>query len=168
MKFFLAADILTGLCIEWAKAKARALRWYEEVRLVCEEMRRAVVYCQWKARWWQQQAERRPDASPEVREGLRAYALEHTAEENSMAVRWSTGWQPALEAAQTFLAEKDDEIPSPQEDTVAAGSATSDVASGPSTVVPPPRVPAFRVLDTTLDGEDSFESDDEGWDEDEA
>ncbi|KIP01314.1 hypothetical protein PHLGIDRAFT_55306, partial [Phlebiopsis gigantea 11061_1 CR5-6] len=80
------------LFIEWAKAKARASRWSEEVELICEEMRRAITYCTWKANWWQSRAEQRPDASPEMREGLRAYALQHAQEEKALAARWSAGW----------------------------------------------------------------------------
>ena len=38
--------------VEWSKSKARAERWREEVILLSEEMRRVLVYFEWKARWW--------------------------------------------------------------------------------------------------------------------
>ena len=34
---------------EWPKARARMLRWNEELLIVQEEMRRAIVYLNWKA-----------------------------------------------------------------------------------------------------------------------
>lgn len=36
--------------VEWAKAKAQQDRWDEERQLLQEEMRRTVVYLEWKAR----------------------------------------------------------------------------------------------------------------------
>ncbi|KAF8223543.1 hypothetical protein L208DRAFT_1078317, partial [Tricholoma matsutake] len=40
------------ICVEWVKAQVRAERWWEEVILLEEEMRRVLEFCQWKARWW--------------------------------------------------------------------------------------------------------------------
>ncbi|KAF8224566.1 hypothetical protein L208DRAFT_1310555 [Tricholoma matsutake] len=42
--------------VKWAKARARAEQWQEEVILLEEEMRRVLEFCQWKARWWEYQA----------------------------------------------------------------------------------------------------------------
>jgi hypothetical protein len=36
-----------ALRVEWAKSKVRASRWHEEVMLLEEEMRRAIVYSHW-------------------------------------------------------------------------------------------------------------------------
>ncbi len=50
-----AADVSEGdafhatVCIEWAKTKARAKRWQEEVQLLQEEMHRALVDMEWRA-----------------------------------------------------------------------------------------------------------------------
>ena len=38
--------------VEWAKTKARADHWHEEVFLVSEEMRCVLYFLQWKAEWW--------------------------------------------------------------------------------------------------------------------
>ncbi|KAG2108890.1 uncharacterized protein F5147DRAFT_745615 [Suillus discolor] len=46
-----------ALCVEWVKARARALRWNEEVLLLKEEMWRTRAYLEWKARWWDIRAE---------------------------------------------------------------------------------------------------------------
>ena len=34
------------------KTRARARRWHEEVQLLQEEMRRVLVFFEWKATWW--------------------------------------------------------------------------------------------------------------------
>lgn len=36
---------------EWAKSRARATRWTEEVMLLKEEMRRALAFLNWRAQW---------------------------------------------------------------------------------------------------------------------
>ncbi|KAJ7099018.1 hypothetical protein C8R44DRAFT_593419, partial [Mycena epipterygia] len=41
-----------GLRVEWAKTRARAHRWTEEVDLLEEEMRRILVFLEWRAGWW--------------------------------------------------------------------------------------------------------------------
>jgi hypothetical protein len=46
----------TALRIEWCKARARAQRWSEEVRLLLEEMRRVLQFLQWKASVWDMRA----------------------------------------------------------------------------------------------------------------
>ncbi|KDQ65190.1 hypothetical protein JAAARDRAFT_118069, partial [Jaapia argillacea MUCL 33604] len=69
------------LCIEWAKAKARAERWCKEVTLLDEEMCRAIVYCEWKATWWMSQKTRREDLSEDLAEGLCAYTSEQAISE---------------------------------------------------------------------------------------
>ncbi|CAK5270584.1 unnamed protein product [Mycena citricolor] len=46
-------ELLTAaLCVEWAKARARAGRWREEVDLLEEEMRRVLAFQKWRAEWW--------------------------------------------------------------------------------------------------------------------
>ena len=45
-----------SLCTEWTKAKARQDCWEEEYLLIQEEMRRVIVYLNWKASWWRTQA----------------------------------------------------------------------------------------------------------------
>ncbi|KAJ7160358.1 hypothetical protein C8R46DRAFT_1164810 [Mycena filopes] len=43
--------------IEWAKARARAMQWREEVDLLEEEMRRVYQFLDWRAGWWTEQEE---------------------------------------------------------------------------------------------------------------
>ncbi|KAJ7073553.1 hypothetical protein B0H15DRAFT_792741, partial [Mycena belliarum] len=64
-----------ALRVEWAKTRARAHRWTEEVDLLEEEMRRTLVFLDWKVSWWQGLQEGRPEQDdPILREGLNAYA----------------------------------------------------------------------------------------------
>ncbi|SJL13406.1 uncharacterized protein ARMOST_16849 [Armillaria ostoyae] len=63
---------MEALRIEWCKAHARMLQWEEEIQLLDEEMRRVISFADWKAQWWSERAELRPDASPELQEGLKA------------------------------------------------------------------------------------------------
>jgi hypothetical protein len=51
------SNALTALRVEWCKARARAMRWSEEVRLLVEEMRRVLQFLQWRARFWEKRAD---------------------------------------------------------------------------------------------------------------
>jgi hypothetical protein len=53
--FLLFSDILTGLQCKWAKLKAHAAHWAEEVQLPVEEMCHVITFLNWKAQWWKQQ-----------------------------------------------------------------------------------------------------------------
>ncbi|KZP09993.1 hypothetical protein FIBSPDRAFT_913941 [Athelia psychrophila] len=68
------AGVQEALHIEWCRARARSMRWSEEVLLLREEMRRVQAFSQWHADWWTAQARRLPDLSPEDAEGVAAYA----------------------------------------------------------------------------------------------
>ncbi|KAJ7785446.1 hypothetical protein B0H14DRAFT_3506857 [Mycena olivaceomarginata] len=48
------ADLEEALRIEWCKAWARTKRWHEELRLVEEEVRRAGVSLEYRAREWEE------------------------------------------------------------------------------------------------------------------
>ncbi|KAJ8593477.1 hypothetical protein M405DRAFT_705554, partial [Rhizopogon salebrosus TDB-379] len=67
-------DRVTGVRVEWCKARARAMRWSEEVELLQEEMRRVLQFFSWQATWWDNQKERRFVEFTEEHDGLRAYA----------------------------------------------------------------------------------------------
>ncbi|KAK1216515.1 hypothetical protein PQX77_020872 [Marasmius sp. AFHP31] len=57
-------EIQESLRSEWCKACARARRSREEIRLVEEEMRRAIVFCHSQADWWKSRIGLRKDISP--------------------------------------------------------------------------------------------------------
>jgi hypothetical protein len=91
-------QICLGLRVEWSKARARAARWDEEVDLLAEEMRRILWYLQWKSEWWLQQGGARSVASPELREGLAAYAAKQHALLQDMGLRFAVQWWPIVVA----------------------------------------------------------------------
>lgn len=69
------ANRTTVVRIEWAKARARALRWTEEVNLLREEMCRIRVTLQARAEWWRLQGVPWEGLDPDMAEGVHAYAL---------------------------------------------------------------------------------------------
>ncbi|KAJ6448048.1 hypothetical protein C8R47DRAFT_971630 [Mycena vitilis] len=109
--------------VEWTKARARAVRWREELILLEEEMRRVIAYCSWKANWWDERRDPRPEASAELREGLWAYTTEQAERERWWATKWSKQWAAVRLRATAALADQltdvteevvielDDEVP---------------------------------------------------------
>ncbi|KAL0563357.1 hypothetical protein V5O48_018711, partial [Marasmius crinis-equi] len=96
-------EVKDNLRSEWCKARAASRRPREELRLVEEEMRWSIQYCRWQAAWWTEQATRRTDISPWLKEGLEAYAKEQSNTEMRCAIRWSGCWAPIRERAKEIL-----------------------------------------------------------------
>lgn len=92
-----------ALRVEWAKAKARADRWEEEVILLDEEMRRVLVFCQWKSAWWLEQVPLREGLRPQLAEGLQAYAEGQADMERRICLSWTAKWSQARELAAPIL-----------------------------------------------------------------
>lgn len=90
-------DLMAALRIEWCKARARAMRWSEEVLILREEMHRVLAFFAWHAEWWDNQAHRRTNLSPEAAEGFAAYAFKQAYIRRSMRSSfdhlWRTSWQ---------------------------------------------------------------------------
>ncbi|KAJ7448481.1 hypothetical protein FB451DRAFT_1567204 [Mycena latifolia] len=83
-----------GLRVEWAKTRARAHRWAEEVDLLEEEMRRTLAFLDWKAAWWKNLSQGRPEVNDRcLREGLAAYAERQAAIQVDMKARFERTWQ---------------------------------------------------------------------------
>jgi len=89
-------NVLVDLRCEWAKSKARADRWSEEVLLLVEEMRRVVDFLDWKAAWWLQQAARRTDAPPDITDGIAAYSAKQFDVMKALALSFVNRWYPIL------------------------------------------------------------------------
>ncbi|KAF7967413.1 hypothetical protein HWV62_34385 [Athelia sp. TMB] len=79
---------------EWARTKARADRWDEEVMWLVEEMRRILAYFQWKDRWWRKKQNLREDASPDITRGLNAYAAKQAALVTALGHYFASKWMP--------------------------------------------------------------------------
>ena len=91
-----ADHIRVAMRAEWAKTKARADRWSEEVLLVTEEMRRTICFLEWKANWWLKLTYSRPDTPLRVQHGVAAYAAKQAAVCRSMATSFAKCWYPVL------------------------------------------------------------------------
>ncbi len=68
------------------------MRWSEEVELLQEEMRRVLQYFTWHAAWWDSQATQRKGVTPELAEGLAAYAERQASIRRQMLERCQTAW----------------------------------------------------------------------------
>ncbi|KZP18029.1 hypothetical protein FIBSPDRAFT_956594 [Athelia psychrophila] len=96
-----------ALRVEWAKSKARAGRWCEEVKLLCEEMRRVIAYGRRLAECWDDDAQMRLSAAAvpdQLQEGLQAYASEHAAMESRIAGQLEEQWATMRKRACHILA----------------------------------------------------------------
>ena len=80
-------DVSLGLCVEWAKSRARAFRWKEELMLISEEMRRSVEFSRTMARIWDNRKNLRKDLliDSHILEGIRAYTVEQAETERKRA-----------------------------------------------------------------------------------
>jgi hypothetical protein len=87
-----------NLHVEWAKSRARAARWTEEVDLVVEEMRRTLAFFEWKARWWRNRTCLRLTESDDLRHGIDAYAEKQAALLDRRATNYAQHWLPILKA----------------------------------------------------------------------
>ncbi|EIM80065.1 uncharacterized protein STEHIDRAFT_68684, partial [Stereum hirsutum FP-91666 SS1] len=107
----------TGVRVEWLKARARAQRWEEEVRLLRVEMERTLVTFSHMSTWWEGRTERTealagenqdPEVSveQELKEGLLAYAGEHADMYLGLREAFEERWMVVRQAALLFLARK--------------------------------------------------------------
>lgn len=84
---------------EWAKSQARMKRWEEEVLIVEEEMRRVIVYLEWKAGWWREQGILRGKANAgdfDILDGVEAYAQKQASILERLAAKCAGYWLPTL------------------------------------------------------------------------
>ncbi|KAJ7756679.1 hypothetical protein B0H16DRAFT_1314869 [Mycena metata] len=104
-----------ALRIEWCKAYSRSRRWHEDLVLVEEEMRRTIEFGKWSERRWLEWAGAwtvmlgtTSEISPEVTEGVRAYALEQVDHERRTWEALEKDWGPLRRRAAKYL--KGDDI----------------------------------------------------------
>jgi hypothetical protein len=83
---------------EWAKSRARANRCKEEVLLLKEEMRRVLVFLEWKSDWWLQQQSLREGLPLELGEGLRAFSFGQADLQKHLASHFKEIWCHALDS----------------------------------------------------------------------
>jgi hypothetical protein len=83
--------------IEWAKTRARANRWTEEVDLLEEEMRRVDAFLQWRSGWWKERVGLRGLPEGPQREGETAYAMRQSTVQATLAAEFATEWDGLTE-----------------------------------------------------------------------
>lgn len=91
-------DFNNSMRVEWAKSRARMLRWKEEELLVQEEMRRVLEHLSWKAEWWRERRSSRTDADPSLLSGISGYANKQADICLQIAQRCASYWLPRLKA----------------------------------------------------------------------
>jgi len=82
--------------VEWAKARARVMRWNEELLLVQEEMRQVLEYHKWKAAWWCTQGALRTHNDATILSGVSGYAHKQAAISLRLATQCAYYWLPQL------------------------------------------------------------------------
>ena len=82
--------------VEWAKARARMMRWKEQLLIVQEEMRRVIEYLRWKAAWWQARTSLRSHYDNGIVSGISGYANKQAAICSRMAEQCASYWVPCL------------------------------------------------------------------------
>ncbi|KAJ7457415.1 hypothetical protein FB451DRAFT_1341923 [Mycena latifolia] len=108
------------LRVEWAKTRARSRQWTEEVDLLEEEMRRVLVFLEWKAGWWRLLKPGRPTVVDPV---LQCQAVI----QDDMKARFEKTWQDMpcwIEMAREGVAaiRTDDEDEDDEEEGEGAGT----------------------------------------------
>jgi hypothetical protein len=84
---------------EWMTCRARADRWKEEKELLQEEMRRVVVFLDWKSRTWSEKVGVRVDScAPDIQHGVDAYARKQAYVCREIAISFASQWLPYLKS----------------------------------------------------------------------
>lgn len=72
------------------------MRWQEEVRLVCEEMRRVKEWLRWQVEWWDQVGRQHDESSLELKEGLLAHTARQAQLQRDMLQNFEQLWKDML------------------------------------------------------------------------
>ena len=84
---------------EWMTCRARADRWKEEEELLQEEMRRVLVYLEWKSGAWSKKVGARGGfCSSDIQHGIDAYARKQASIHHEIAVSFASQWLRYLTA----------------------------------------------------------------------
>jgi len=80
---------------EWMTCRARADRWAEEEELLQEEMRRVIVYLEWKSRAWSERVGARVGScTPDIQNGIDAYSRKQAHIHRELAISFASLWLP--------------------------------------------------------------------------
>ncbi len=84
------------LRVEWAKSRARAERWEEEVQLIKVEMSRTLRFFEHRTQRWLERARQRSDLPPDIQSGVFAYACKQSHMCKQLASKFSSHWLDLL------------------------------------------------------------------------
>ena len=87
-----------GLRVEWSKSHERKMRWKEEVQIIQEEMRRTIVFYEWKQQWWLDQDCQLTTTDNTIQHGISAYSQKQAHYCKSMAESFTIAWLPFLQS----------------------------------------------------------------------
>ena len=87
-----------GLRVEWSKSQARKMRWEEEVQIIQEEMRRTIVYYEWKQQWWLEKNTQETNSEDMIHHGITAYSKKQAHYCMCMAESFAIAWLPFLQS----------------------------------------------------------------------
>ncbi|KAH9475462.1 hypothetical protein JR316_0012573 [Psilocybe cubensis] len=87
------------LRVEWARSRARVMRAKEEVSMLKEEMRRTLVFLDWKAVWWRERKNAISNASSDRLEAISAFAIVQADLQDSLAEHFRNLWRSPLQEA---------------------------------------------------------------------
>ncbi|EDR12898.1 uncharacterized protein LACBIDRAFT_323718 [Laccaria bicolor S238N-H82] len=82
--------------VEWAKARTRHLRWWEEAHLLREEMRRIRKTLEWRAAWWEDLWKGWEGLDEAMMEGVNAYASRQANMQHMLRTRFSRLWDKPM------------------------------------------------------------------------
>ena len=87
-----------GLRVEWSKSQARKMRWGEEVQIIQEEMRRTIVYYEWRQQWWLEQKDRQTAHEDSIQHGIKAYSEKQAHYCKCLAEGFAMAWLQFLQS----------------------------------------------------------------------
>jgi hypothetical protein len=90
----LQGGMVEALRLEWAKTRARAWRWTEEVDLLEQEMDRVGRFLRWKETWWMEIQDQRPSVLEDsiLSKGFTAYARRQSEIQRHLRLRFEGNW----------------------------------------------------------------------------
>ncbi|KAJ7793029.1 hypothetical protein B0H14DRAFT_3498562 [Mycena olivaceomarginata] len=124
------------LRIEWAKIRAKAMRYVEEIDLLEEEMRRVLQFLQWWADWWTSLVGLRAGKQEKLalREGHAAYARKQAGYMQDLRDCFEHQWRDVARELEVARELYEAMMPDPEEEGRAPGagkdSGQTNISSG--------------------------------------
>ncbi|KAJ7120873.1 hypothetical protein C8R44DRAFT_623095 [Mycena epipterygia] len=135
--------------VEWAKARARCLRWGEEVDLLEEEMRRVQRFLLWRSDWWLEQVDQRGLTEGPQLEGETAYAIRQAGLQSKLCATFAKSWKALPELIRDgragTLAEEESDDAGEDENSGSEDGESSGKEEAAITLVPERAVKATYV-----------------------